>query len=357
MAQVEKWLKRLLLAALFNTAIWFSGAGCLLQVVLVVSIIGVPLALFLTASPTILLYMLIGLPLWLVFRRRGVEMAIAAAAVPMLAVAVLVPLWANRRVEAEANELIGRDHGRPVLLPKGRAVALLEPGDARRKGVCEEMCQRLLFSGTARMVLVGEPAVLAGPAPLTAWYIAPRRGPCRPPALPNVLAERKDLGIDDLVGLRRPVLSSRLAAVYGDDHCLFAEPRPIGDADILLVNEQFNWLLQPPSGGAFDVRLVRVDPANRYRILIRKQDGRTEVLRRSLGTAYPLAGLLALSPPGGDDGGSWPGHWMRDARRLGDWERFSLFAYVRNDLSVGGLVDYQGKVYRPEAAARLTAAD
>ncbi len=40
--------------------------------------------------------------------------------------------------------------------------------------------------------------------------------------------------------------------------------------------------------------------------------------------------------------------------RLGDWQRLSLADYVRNDLSVGGLVDGGGEIYRPEAAARLT---
>lgn len=352
MAGLEKWLKRLLLAALFNTCIWLSGMGCLLQAALIVSIIGVPLALFLTASPTILLYMLIGLPLWLLVRRRGLEAAIAAAAVPMLAVAVLVPLWANRRIDAQAAALVGRDHGGPLRLPTGKAVAWLEPQDRPGAAECGEICQRLLFSGTARMVLVGEPGALSGAAPLTAWYIGPRRGPCRPPALPAVLATPEDLGMEH-IGVRRPSLSSRLAAVYGDGQCLFAEPRGIGTADIVLVSERFAGASLTDPNAAFDLQLVRVDRFGRIRILIRRNGRLVELVRRSRGVAYRLTGLLALTPPSGDDSGSRPGHWSWDTRELGDRKRYWIGQFVLNPLWVGGLVDERGRTYRPEAAARL----
>lgn len=350
MQALEKWLRRLLLASAVNTMLWLSGLGCLVQALLLVSIIGIPLALFLAASPTILLYLLIGLPLWLVFRRRSIDVAVAAAAAPMLAVAVLVPLWANRKVEAEAKAWKSGDRGGPLRLPTGRSVALLDSDDA--PGVCGEMCQRLLFSGAARMVLVGRPAALNGAAPLTAWFIAPNRGPCRPPSLPALRAQKQDLGFD-MIGEHLPYLSSRLAAVYGVGHCLFAETRRIDSADIVLSDEYIG--NGPGPRGTFDLRLVRVDRYGRFRILFRVDGRLIEQMRRSRGIAYPLAGLLALTPPSGDDSGTQPGHWTwGHARDLGDRKRYWIFQYIVNDLSIGGLVDDLGRTYRPEAAAKLT---
>ncbi len=357
MDRVETWLKRLLLAALFNTALWFSGVGCLVQVVLMVSIIGIPLALFMHVSPTIVLYLLPVLPIWLLLRGRSWALAAGLCLPVLAAIGWLVPMLANRRVEAQQTALAGRDHGGPFRLLVGSRVALLANGDGSQPDdLCADLCQRLLFSGVASMVLVGEIGALDGRTQPTAYFIAPNRGRCRPPDLRAERAKTSDLG-EEVPHMQRPMLSSRLAEVYGAGHCLFAEPKALAEADFVLVDNRPDWWAAGKASrfGEVNWRFVRVDLLHQARVLRREQGRMVEQARRTWSRAHILALPLWLEPPSGDDSGSRDGHWgWSTVRETGNNPVMWASDFVGNRLDVGGLVGASGHVYRPEAAAKLT---
>lgn len=354
---VEKWLKRLIAAAFAGSVAWVSGMGCLLQLGLAITIIGIPLAMFFTASPTIFRYMLAGLPIWLLLRPLSGWVAAAASLLVMLGAGIGVAEISNRRLDRMLVALAGQDHGQPLLLPRGSRVALLGTWDARPAPACRDLCQRLLLSGVARMVLVGRPTALANGAPITAWFIAPALGGCRPAALPDVRAEVSDLGVD-VPYADRPVLSSRLSAVYGAGYCLTTGRRTIADADVVLVDEDRpDWGTPKPIMGV-DWRLAQLMIFSRSRILQRQQGRLVEIVRNTWGMAHVLARPLYLLPPNFDDAGEHVGHWgWSDVRDIGDHTYPAARFYLLNDLSVGGLVGWDRVVYRRGAMAKLIPED
>lgn len=276
MARGERWLIDIWVVAAIWTLLSFAiyQLPNMIVVVLMLIGIGVPLAMLLSALPTVFLYMTAAAPIYLLLRRRSRVLAGVVAAIGVAAVATVLPLRANDRLEREVRDFARNDRGEPMLLPSGNVVAYLSSYGAsfdwNRYG-CEDVCQRLLLSGAAREVLLGDVAALDGKAAMTRYWIAPAKGPCPKARLSPVYADERDVGKD--APFPRPFLSSKLGEIFGDGNCLYEGRVTIDAADVVLVSSYDYGRAASVAEHRFDPRLGYFLRRDYVAIQVRTQNG------------------------------------------------------------------------------------
>ncbi|MCB1457309.1 MAG: hypothetical protein KDJ51_14400, partial [Nitratireductor sp.] len=131
--------------------VFLSPIGNVVFVILLISFIGIPVAMALALIPPIALFLVLAsLFAWPV-RKRGWK-AVLAAFIPAAAAMFLIPAGMNILAEREAQDLVSGDNA-PVAAPfTGRSLALLVR--PRHKEECLNLCQRALVSGAVQTFIV-----------------------------------------------------------------------------------------------------------------------------------------------------------------------------------------------------------
>ena len=352
MARLEKWAAYLWALAAVWTVVAFAtkGVSTLIAIILMVTIIGYPLGWAMLFLPTVFLYMTSAAPIYFMLRRRAPVVGMFTAIVIVGAAAVAVPMHANQEINRLASSIDDGDGGTPVTLPAGRTVAYLIGTSADWARECEGTCQRLLLSGTAKVVLLGGTAALTGREPLSRYWIGPGRPPCPDVRWRTVPADDVDVG--RRAPYPRPYLTSKFASTYGDDKCPYDGRGALAEADFVLTHEIG---LKPAPMQLFNPRLFQIDYFERQVVYLREGAKLRPLMRRSYATARLLRVPLTLDAPFSFDSYT-PGGWGRSGtisagkqlpntydidRRGSD----HLPGHLNNDLRVGGLVDEWGRPF------------
>lgn len=350
MNRAERWVLRLwwLVTVLAAIALFMP----VLILILLFGIITVPLAMLGLAAPTIWLYLTPSLLIYaLLCRTPRIReaprwlLAPAACALP-LAVGFLVPALANQRLDARLERLMARDLGSvPRIEPVGTAAYLSSrPGgwdDSDRQ--CFDFCQRLLFTGLARAVIVGPaaaPALVNGARPpegapppsLTLHEIVPIASGCDNKLLAPVSADARDLPGEGPF----PYLWGKLDDLAREGRCFRSRVVPSVAADVRFmdIHEDPHWM--PPSTG-YDLRLVPTGAVARREVWLRRGGRQVPVLRRTRIGYQRIAAPLRLIVWTDFETGR-PGHWAYgSAAMTGVDAGYGEARFLANDLRVTGL--------------------
>ncbi|MBX3568188.1 MAG: hypothetical protein KF914_09025 [Rhizobiaceae bacterium] len=288
----------------FRTYVLAIGAPALL------SILFPPLVLFglflgilpettIWLAPSLLLYSILWWPLWLAAlglcrllgadalkpRVRIVSGIVAAAIIAVPAVAV--PRILNGRADDVAARAVARDADAPgkIRIPSVVAVVLArEPGS---DGLCETVCQRLLYNEAAERVIVSELPSPASPdrtvkEPLS--FHIEHRASCPPPAI-----SRREIGWKSDWNEPGPPVQERVRARIMAGDCLIATPGRIEDAGLVIV---YSILRAGPSGQASPWGLGS-DRVKIHRLELLTADGGL-LFRRTGVETWPLATPLRV---------------------------------------------------------------
>ena len=207
--------------------VFLSPIGNVVFVILLISFIGIPVAMALALIPPIALFLVLAsLFAWPV-RKRGWK-AVLAAFIPAAAAMFLIPAGMNILAEREAQDLVSGDNA-PVAAPfTGRSLALLVR--PRHKEECLNLCQRALVSGAVQTFIVAsmkrtwpEPDLEAEG---TAYWLE-RREKCEPVKLRGKASE-----FPRSADRQDPSPALRLLIAGGQ--CLVSSRRLVADADAVL---------------------------------------------------------------------------------------------------------------------------
>ena len=341
---MTNWERRLGYFWLFTgliTAVAFLSPGMFSTIafLLIVTIIGVPIAFALNSLPSLFLYLTAMLPIYLLLRwySRGVAALVSLATV--VGVMITIPLIANHLLEERVTSMISDDFGAPIILPANSQVALLHGyhQTAELPEQCERDCQRMLLSGTARQVLIGNTAALHEPTQLYRYWIDEERDACSPSILSDVRAENEDVGKN--APFPRPFLSDKLY-MKRPYRCIYRKTASLNEADAVLAQrflpDRHNAAL---IAGRFDPRFGSIDHFD-WKAAFVRENGRLErVMKRSRVTARPLAVPLQINPPFWFDVKT-PGSWRRGKPIAAGLEQTAyLSELIKNDVRVRDLVD------------------
>jgi hypothetical protein len=242
--RIEKWLVVFLVAILVWDAfafVWF-GIATLICILFGVTVVGLPIGLILFCGPGVALYLFAALPFYLVLRRFGRLLAAMVALGTVLVVGAAVAVSLNAELSRKLADVTRGDiAGDRVSIKPGQTVAYLDTANVFAKGRCLEECQRLLYGGRAKAVIIGEPGALHGRGSLQKFWLERRTGTCPGDPAPYVPAADADVGKD--APYPRPPLSQALG--YPND-CLREGAGRLSEADIVLLGEYLTGWRPPP---------------------------------------------------------------------------------------------------------------
>ena len=340
LSRFEPWLVRLWIASALWTLLAFAVPSITsgITVMLVFSIIGMPLAYLLTLFPTVAMYLTLAAPPYLLIRRRGKHWGAIAGACFALALGVAVPTVANRAQDRELDRITAHNRGGSVRLEPSQTVAYLydyQDNFDWYRG-CDDNCQRLLFSGAAGGVILGDTSALTGRGKLNRYWIGKRNDECPDVWTPDVFAADGD--VDKTAPYPRPRLTRRLSQLEAEGNCLLEAPASLRDADIVLAH----WFHPEVGqnlvfGRNLDPRLVRIDSWTGSAIYVSSGKVFKRVRRQIYVAGHSLASPLRLESPFIFDTYS-PGRWASGGyNERGRQTEFGLSNFVTNDLRVLGL--------------------
>ncbi len=319
-----------------------------LVVLLMLTIIGFPVALLLLQLPAIWPYLSGALIIYAGLRvaRPGTArwLLLCIAAVPPVTVGFIVPWWANRVTEQRVSALIAQDHGVPPMLPRGLSIAYTIDRGLGSPDTCWDICQRLLFSRTATSFvqlpldqLSRRDALVA---PVRQFSLGPLGTKCDNSRLQPSYASEQEAG----AALPPPRLWDKLPLLAQAGLCLHDDPVRQVRADVLVV-EQWNFDSKFRQfrfeGKGSRLSLHPVAPFKRREVYRRTSEGWARVMRRTNVEYATLASPLWLVPAFSFDTDS-PTHWeWRNRRVVGDTVKLSdptrWNGLIANDLSITGL--------------------
>jgi hypothetical protein len=356
---LKTWLIVTALAAIPFFFLWF-------QFLLMVTIIGIPIALLLSFAPTVWLYLtaalLLYVPLRFAFARYAVSRKLLAAASALIALGagIAVPILANRAAERRVDFIMAGDMGAPPSIAPVGTVALLADrgmGDDRR---CWDRCQRLLFSGIAHAVLRGSRDALGdirrSPVPLLRHAIVPISRGCDNAMLIGAHAAREEWQGRGPA----PYLWEKLDDFAARGECFRSDETRDARADLYLVS---TYNLDPDRrqrrSPRFDFRLVSIEPFQRREIFRRERDRLVPVMRRTQVSFNRLAVPLLITPPFSFDIAT-PGHWgyaRREERGSPPTYDGMMGEWLRNNLRISGLGANRAAIVVTHRPAGLTPSD
>jgi len=329
------------------------GAGCaiylnLLVVLLILSIIGMPLAMLLGILPGFWIYLTPTLALYalvrVVWRRAHPLVLLVVAAIPPLALGFIVPVLANRVTEERVAAILARDHGAPPMLPHGLSIAYAIDQGLGSPDTCWDTCQRLLFSQTAtsfvQVPLDKVPLLASLPDPVRRFSLGSLGTGCDNSRLQATYASEKEAGRV----YPMPRLWDKLPQLARQGLCLHDDAVRDARADVLVVER---WNYDPAFRGfRFDGRGWRLSlhpivPFKRREVFRRTPNGWARLMRRTEVRYARIAAPLWLVPGFSFDTVS-PSHWKwRDQRTAGSPIEFyhptRWNGILANDLAVQGL--------------------
>jgi hypothetical protein len=131
--------------------LFLSPVGGVIFVLLMISFIGIPLAVVLSLIPPIALLLVLAAAIAWPFRRRGWP-AVLLAFIPAGAMLFYAPGLLNAAADKEAQALAGADMADGARPFAGRSIAVFVPPTHSEE--CLDFCQRALVSGAVETFLV-----------------------------------------------------------------------------------------------------------------------------------------------------------------------------------------------------------
>ncbi|QKV17358.1 hypothetical protein [Oricola thermophila] len=283
--------------------------------VAMITIIGIPLGIYLALAPTLFL---VALGAWIFGRLFGGGFLVrAGGAIVALALLAVPPLLANARLDAAARQLAMDDHddlarteARVIAFRFGRLGAS-KPQPLR----CDGLCQRLLLNGVADRVLYIREDVSNPPAPGTvaAAYRMERRGTCPDIELPRndpvkLDGERRNRDGKNVAEL----MNIRIAA----GTCLVAEEAPLGEAGLVVSSGAIKRGMSDISAGLD----IFADTVSAGRLTLHERDGAAfrETFRETSVAYRRLWHLYMPSVVGGAELRMYPGLVRRKEQSGGE---------------------------------------
>lgn len=337
----EKRLACLWLIAAFWTILCFFATGLtsLISFILIMTIIGIPLALLLGLLPTLLLYLTAAAPVYLLFRKRSRLLGAIVSVVLAGAAGIGLPVAVNRQLADRVTAATSNDSGGPLKVPEGSTLAYLSDYRFGSNIECEDYCQRLLFSGTARTVIRGSIDALGNKSTqLRRYWLGPAKGPCRPAQMTPARADERDVGHY----FPLPLLQQKAQQAYGEGKCFFEAKATLDEADLTFARSDFAGDHADNGREKIDLRLTRMLHHRWVAIYARSGPGSRQVMRLSNVAAVRLAVPLRLEAPFIFDTKS-PGQWASDGIiERGRLAAYGLGEFVTNDVRVRGLTTEAG---------------
>lgn len=331
------------------------GAGCAIfletiVILLMLTLIGVPLALFITLMPGAWIYFTPTLAIYMILCRvsGGTPrlVLLAAAAILPLAVGYAIPWWANGITERRVLAMIAQDHGAHPILPAGLSLTHAMDRNLYSSGNCRDICQRLLFSGAAKSFIAVPHDMLTQQAslltPARRFSLGPIGPGCNNARLQTAHATSADIGRE--VQLPLPPLSDKLEDFAQERVCLHDDPVRDARSDVLVVERSnFDPAFSDFSfnGHGYRLTLHPIVPLKRREVFRHTPSGVVRLMRRTEVRYARLKAPLWLWPSSSLTTQS-PTHWAwHDHRDVGSpVKRYRLTQWngiLANDLAVHGL--------------------
>ena len=339
----ERWLLGLWIFALAWTALAFADPGLTSSVtyILILLIVTFPLGMLLLFLPTVALYLTIGAPIYIGLRRYSRRIACVVAAVIVLIPGFMIPINANRAIADQVTTIGQPARWAPVPVLPGQNVAYLYSygPDSTGDYGCEDHCQRLLFTGVAGRVLLGDVASLKSGSGLKQYWLARSTRQCPTERFTDAYADERDMGRS--APFPRPLLTNYLRIQSNGDKCLYEAPAMLSEADIVLAQ----WFrpvgkVETIWAGRFDPRLGAVDSQSGAAIYRVRAGKLQRIRKKTYASALLLRVPLALDAPGISfvSGAKVSGRWSRSGSiERGEEPEFGLSKFITNDLSIRGL--------------------
>lgn len=228
--------------------------------------------------------------------------AYAGFALLLLALATAAAWQINRPLMREWEKLSAGDHPWSGTKDGIGAIALLQDRHAAggNPSLCFNLCQSLLYTGTAESVLQGaspgdsDSSITDAALPVIRYRVE-KRDSCPPVTLPDWMIRQSDLNI---FNERQLLADVKVRIAEGD--CLIAETATLAQSDLVVVNEVLRNAHRPSMRDRWKPTL---DTLSARRLTIyRIRDGRPVQLSRETSmTAYPVftplfIGLLTGDP-------------------------------------------------------------
>lgn len=209
------------------TLLFLSPIGATIFVLLMISVVGIPLAVVLAFIPPVALLLVLATLFAWPFRRLGWA-AVLLAFIPAAAVLYFSPEVLNAAADREAQALFSGDRDVGVKSFDGRSIAIfVRPSHTED---CLDFCQRALVSGAVDTFIVARSSsAWPEPDPDAAGtaYRLEQRPTCDSMKIRDKV---KDYPVAPDSPLPGPALRLKIAG----GTCLVAEKRPVSDADAIL---------------------------------------------------------------------------------------------------------------------------
>lgn len=349
MTRLEKIALRLWAATGMWTVMVLALTGLTSSIIflLMITIIGFPLALLLLLFPSAFLYLSASLPIYLLFRKKSRPTAAIISIATTLVVMTAIPLIVNNKLANQLSAIPKKDSGKAVNVPKDSVVAVLSNYSPYISDTeCEDYCQRLLFSGVARAVIRGNVSALGErSAELQRYWLGPAKGPCHPAPMTLAHASIEDIGYYVPV----PLLREKAAEAYGDGKCFFAQKAKIAEADVILARDDYAFGKPGrQSHKQADLRLMRPDRSQWVGVWTHSKGKYHQAMKQSYASAYKLSVPLLFDAPFVFDVYS-PAQWHTDGMiKVGRQPAYGLAIFMTNDTRVRGFTDAHGNPIPPK---------
>jgi hypothetical protein len=322
-------------------ALTMTGLTSLIVFVLMITIIGFPIAFLLLQFSTAFLYLSASLPFYLLFRRKSRRIAAAISIITTLAVMTAIPLIVNSKLAEKLALISSKDGGMAINVPKDSTVAVLTAYAPYSSDTeCEDDCQRLLFSGVAHAVIRGHVSALHDKsAKLQRYWLGPAMGPCHPAPMTMARAMPEDVG--NYFPL--PLLQEKARDAYGDGKCFFAQKVQLTEADVILARDDYAFgkpERQRPEQA--DLRFMRLDRNQWVGVWTRSKGGLPQAMKQSYASAHKLAVPLQFAAPFVFDVYSSAQWHTNGLIEVGRQPAYGLAIFITNDTRVRGFTDAQG---------------
>lgn len=265
--------------------------------VAMITIIGIPIGLFLMVAPFLFLVVF---GTWLIRRLTGHDwMGTGAAMIATICLLAVPPFFANRILDGVAKQQVAGDLDEGTK-PDGKVIAVRAPVFwGKGKGVlyCDGFCQRALMNGVAERVLVVEQDLdePLDPSMLVESFRLQRQPSCEPVKLPNgydpieIAEDRKDF--------KNKSVTELMQLEFAKGNCLIKEQVQLGTAGIVLSYGNFK--KGSNALGAGLSLFADTVKADRISLHERRDGAFVETFRKTFVVTYKLAPLYAPTAEGG----------------------------------------------------------
>ena len=267
--------------------------------VAMISIIGIPIGIFLMVAPFLFLLVF---GTWFLRRWMGEDwMGTGSALVVTLALLAVPPYFANGKLDDVAKAQVARDLDEGTM-PKGKTIAVrYDRYWGKSKGVvnCDGFCQRALINGVAERVMMVEQDInlALDPAVEADIFRLERRQSCPQVILPKGYDPIKIKDEGHARNAKSAEELMQLAIAKGN--CLIAERAALGTADIVLTVGTAKRGQNALGAGLS----VYADTVKADRIAMHERQGTAfrETYRKTFVTTFKLAPLFAPTAEGGSE--------------------------------------------------------